>query len=265
MTEPRDDLPALDPRAAALLATYRRSRAMPPAARARVHDRLSGTCPQAHVLPLMSKRHHGTAWAVALALAAAVLLWLARRGPDLAEKTGDAATMSPAHAAPAAPSGASLLTPPPAGPHSEPALTPPAAPAPEVEAVRPRLKPADRRESSTPTREPAALDHPSHAAADLDDAAPAQPATDLRGEQELLARGWQSLAGGDAGAAARDAGEHARRWPAGVLAPERRALEAAASCVDDPSRGAELARAFLADHPRSPLARRVRDVCHLAP
>ncbi|WP_434427829.1 hypothetical protein [Nannocystis pusilla] len=255
MTEPRDDLPALDPRAAALLATYRRSRAMPPAARARVQDRLSGTCPQEHVLPLMSRRHHGAAWAVALALAAAVLLWLARRGPDLAEKTGDAATMSPAHVATTAPSDASLLAPPPAGPRSEPSITP--AVAPEVEAVRPRLKPADRREAAPP-REPAALDHPSHAATDLDDAAPAQPDTDLRGEQELLARGWQSLAGGDAGAAARDAGEHARRWPAGVLAPERRALEAAASCVAD--RGAELARAFLADHPRSPLARRVRDV-----
>ncbi|MFY0531597.1 hypothetical protein [Nannocystis pusilla] len=261
MTEPRDDLPALDPRAAALLATYRRSRAMPPAARARVHDRLSGTCPQAHVLPIMSRRHHGTAWAVALALAAAVLLWLARRGPDLAEKTGDAATMSPAHAAPAAPSDANHLTPP-AVTRNEPALTPAPAPAPEVEAVRPRSKPADRRDG--PARDSAALDHDS-AATDLGDAAPARPADDLRGEQELLARGWQSLAGGDAGAAARDAGEHARRWPAGVLAPERRALEAAASCVDDPSRGAELARAFLADHPRSPLARRVRDVCHLVP
>lgn len=264
MTEPRDDLPALDPRAAALLATYRRSRAMPPAARARVHDRLSETCPPAHVLPLMSKRHHGAAWAVALALAAAVLLWLARRGPDLAEKTGDAATMSPAHAAPTAPSDASLLSPPPAGPRDEPSITPAVAPAPEVEAVRPRQKPADRREGVA--RDPAALDRhdDSRAANDLDDAAPAQPAGDLRGEQELLARGWQSLAAGDAGAAARDAGEHARRWPGGVLAPERRALEAAASCVDDPPRGAELARAFLADHPRSPLARRVRDVCHLA-
>jgi hypothetical protein len=50
-----------------------------------------------------------------------------------------------------------------------------------------------------------------------------------------------------------------------VLAPERRALEAAATCVDDPSRGAELARAFLADHPRSPLARRVREGCELMP
>lgn len=267
MTEPRDDLPALDPRAAALLATYRRSRAMPPAARARVHDRLSGTCPQEHVLPLMSKRHHGAAWAVALALAAAVLLWLARRGPDLAEKTGDAATMSPAHAAPAAASDASLLAPPPAGPRSEPSIAPAVAPTPEAEAVRPRPKPA------APTRDPVALDRhndSSHAttaepASDLDDAAAPQPAIDLRGEQELLARGWQSLAGGDAGAAARDAGEHARRWPGGVLAPERRALEAAASCVDDPSRGAELARAFLADYPRSPLARRVRDVCRLAP
>lgn len=263
MTEPHDDLPALDPRAAALLATYRRSRAMPPAARARVHDRLSGTCPQAHVLPLMSRRHHGAAWAVALALAAAVLLWLARRGPDLAEKTGDAATMSPAHAAPTAASDASLLAPPPAAPRSEPSITPAVAPAPE--AVRPRLKPTDRRES--PPRDPAALDRRDdpHASPDLDDAPPAQPASDLRGERELLARGWQSLAGGDAGAAARDAGEHARRWPEGVLAPERRALEAAASCVADPSRDAELARAFLADHPRSPLARRVRDVCRLAP
>ncbi|PCC75366.1 hypothetical protein SAMN02745121_03908 [Nannocystis exedens] len=289
MTEPRDDLPALDPRAAALLATYRRGRAMPPAARARVQDRLSGTGPKAHVLPLMSRSDRGTArgtaWAVALALAAAVLLWLARRGPDLAERTGDAATMSPAHAVPTAPSGASLVAPPLIDPRPEPALAPAAAPAPAVDVVRPRTRPAGPAPARDPATSegrgaptPASTDldgaaarpqidrrdeDPADASTDLDGAAP--PATDLRGEQALLARGWQSLAQGDARAAARDAGEHARRWPAGVLAPERRALAAAAACVDDPSRGAELARAFLADHPRSPLARRVRDACDLAP
>ncbi|WAS99208.1 hypothetical protein [Nannocystis punicea] len=267
MTEPRDDLPALDPRAAALLATYRRGRAMPPAARARVQARLSGTCPQEHVLPLMPRHRHGTAWAVALALAAAVLLWFgfARRGHDLAEQTGHSPTMSPAHGAAA--TAAADANPGAAAPADERAEAPApvqpvsaAEPTPAAEPVRSRPKPADLR----PTRD--ATERNDEPAATRDEpVAEEVPASDLRGEQELLARGWQSLASGDAGAAARDAGEHARRYPAGVLAPERRALEAAATCVDDPERGAELARAFLADHPRSPLARRVRDVCDLAP
>ncbi|MDC0720283.1 hypothetical protein [Nannocystis bainbridge] len=257
MTEPRDDLPALDPRAADLLATYRRARAMPPAARARVRDQLVGTGPEGHVLPLRPRRRHDAAWAAALALAAVAILWLARRDSHLSEQTGASATMSPAHgAADPAVNDAALLTPPPAAP--QPGLVPAVAPAP-TDVVRPRSRPAaDRRDAASPS---VSADGPD----DHRDAHDTAPATDLRGEQALLARGWQALAGGDPGSAARDADEHARRYPAGALAPERRALAAAASCADDPAAGAELARAFLADHPRSPLARRVRDACDLAP
>jgi hypothetical protein len=199
-------------------------------------------------------------WAVALALAAAAVVWLARRGPDLAEQTGASATMSPAHgaAAPSA-SGVSVGAAQPGEPVEPPAVEPVEPPAPVVVAApqpaaprageaRPRPKPTrDEPTATTTTRdEPTALG-------------------DLRGEQELLARGWRSLAAGDADAAARDAGEHARRFPAGVLVPEQRALAAAAACAGDPARGVELARAFLADHPRSPLARRVRESCDLVP
>ncbi|MCY1057611.1 hypothetical protein [Nannocystis sp. SCPEA4] len=249
MTEPRDDLPALDPRAAALLAAYRRGRAMPPAARARVHDQLVGTCSQEHVLPLRRPHRDTRVWAVALALAAAAVLWLARRGPDLAEQTGASATMSPAHGAAAPATNGVSVGPAQPGEAVEPPApavfaAPPAA-APRAVEARPRPKPT-RDEPTAPRDEPA-------------------PLGDLRGEQELLARGWRSLAAGDADAATRDADEHARRFPAGVLVPEQRALAAAAACAGDPDRGAELARAFLADHPRSPLARRVRESCDLMP
>lgn len=250
MTEPDDDLPALDPRAAALLAAYRRGRAMPPAARARVHDQLVGTCPPEHVLPIRRAHRDSRVWAVALALAAVAVLWFARRGPDLAEQSGGPATMSPAHGA-AAPTTSGVNVGAPLAEPEQPAALPPApevvAPAAPAPAIETRARPKPVRDEPI--------------------AAPSEPAPqdDLRGEQELLARGWTALAAGQADAAVRDAGEHARRFPAGVLAPERRALEAAATCVDAPERGAELARAFLADHPRSPLARRVRDSCDLVP
>jgi len=251
VTEPDDDLPALDPRAAALLAAYRRGRAMPPAARARVHDQIAGTCSSEHVLPIRRPHRDSRVWAVVLALAAVAVLWSARRGPDLAEQTGAPATMSPAHGAAAPATSDVSVGAAPAADDLE--LQPSEPPAPGVVASAPPA-PAQVRARPRPVRDESPV------------AAPPEPTSDdLRGEQELLARGWQALAAGQAEAAVRDAGEHARRFPGGLLAPERRALEAAATCADAPERGAELARAFLADHPRSPLARRVRDSCDLVP
>lgn len=249
MTEPRDDLPALDPPAAALLAAYRRERAMPPAARARVRERISGTCPEGHVLPFRREHRHARAWAIALAIAAVAILWFARRAPDLAEQTGGSATMSPAHGAAAgAPADASVGSP---AVHAARDDAPPiAAPIPEF--VPPPGSPPARREASDPPRPRVAAEAPA-------------PANGLRDEQELLARGWRALAAGDVEAATRDADEHARRFPGGVLVPEQRALAAAAACSGAPERGASLARAFLAEHPRSPLTRRVREACDLDP
>lgn len=259
MTEHDDDLPALDPSAAALLAAHRRGQAMPPAVRARVHDRIVQTCAEEHVLPFRSDG--ARAWAVALALAAAAVLWFARRENDLSEQTGDTAVMSPAYGAAATEPGDARAA---RAPAAEPLLDPrdsspttteaEAAPAPEtVVGPAERRAPLSRKQAASGRR------------ATIGDGRGEPPASDLRGEQELLARGWQALAAGRADVAADDAAEHARSFPAAILGPERRALAAAAACVNDPAHGADLARAFLADHPRSPLARRVRDSCELAP
>ena len=57
-------------------------------------------------------------------------------------------------------------------------------------------------------------------------------------------------------------GEHARRFPSGVLAEERRALRVLSLCeLGRTSEGVRERDRFLARHPRSPLAERVRAAC----
>lgn len=311
MTDPRDDLPALDPSAAALLRAYRRDHAMPAAARARVADRLGrpapvragapdelpGTCSKVHVLSDRRSARGGPAWAVGLALAAAVLLWFTRPSADLAEQTGHAPTMSPAHGAADNAAAAvharpgdgreprqvtRAVTPEPrertavtsaasepvhlAVPDSEPGRDdPPADPEPRRDSPHTKLSPPAPGSHSPRTRPSPDSGTSLHPKPDPSELSALESGSSLRDEQELLARGWRALAAGNSSQAARDAAEHARRFPGGVLTPERRALAAAAACRDTPAHGAELAHAFLADYPRSPLARRVREACERAP
>jgi hypothetical protein len=90
------------------------------------------------------------------------------------------------------------------------------------------------------------------------------PASSLRDEAALLRRAQEALQQGDSGAALEALDEHARLHPAGILGPERDAARAVALCKA--GRGADgraLGAAFLAAHPGSPLAQRVRDACGL--
>jgi hypothetical protein len=57
-------------------------------------------------------------------------------------------------------------------------------------------------------------------------------------------------------------GEHAERFPNGVFAVEREALRVLADCEQGP-KNEELARAFAARHPGSPLVERLERACRV--
>jgi hypothetical protein len=91
------------------------------------------------------------------------------------------------------------------------------------------------------------------------------PAT-LEQELPLLQGAQEALREGDVPRALGLLDAHARRFPDGVLAPERRAVHAMAACRGGSwTAGRAEAEAFVRDAPRSPLAPRVRAACLLAP
>jgi hypothetical protein len=87
----------------------------------------------------------------------------------------------------------------------------------------------------------------------------------LEQELPLLQSAQEALRRGDIDRALGLLDEHAKRFPAGALAEERRAAHALASCrkTGSPSARAE-AEAFLRDSPSSPLVESVREACLLA-
>jgi hypothetical protein len=100
-------------------------------------------------------------------------------------------------------------------------------------------------------------------------APPAQPVAGsgetLEQELPLLQSAQDALRRGDIDRALGLLDEHAKRFPAGALAEERRAAHALAACrkPGSPSARAE-AEAFLRDSPSSPLVESVREACLLA-
>jgi hypothetical protein len=115
---------------------------------------------------------------------------------------------------------------------------------------------APRSSSARPAASASESTPPSHAS----DAATVS-ADALAEESALLATARSSLASGDPKAALRALGDHATRFPRGVLSSERRALTAMALCAD--GRAAEgLATFPLPDEASdTPLSRRVRSAC----
>jgi hypothetical protein len=81
----------------------------------------------------------------------------------------------------------------------------------------------------------------------------------LEAERRLIAKAWDALTRDQPGQALEVAREHADLFTNGVLAPERRAIEAIARCERDGD--AAGASRFLRQYPRSPLAGRVRSAC----
>lgn len=132
--------------------------------------------------------------------------------------------------------------------------------------------PADARTTRVSAPHARATSAPSlHATSDERPAQPSLAALsdELPAETALLRRAHAALAAPSAEsarAALEALDEHARRFPTGTLAEERDATRAIALCaagrVDDASTAA---RTFLAAHPGSPLAHRVRTVCTQPP
>lgn len=272
MTPDKGEMPALDPRAAALLAAYRRGAAMPPEARARVRSRLQDTGPSGQVVSRSDRRRQ--TWAVVLATAAAVaLVWALGAGRRIDAVQGDAAVMSPSQGRAAPTTGQASA--------AKRSASPTEAVAPgdggaDVAGARVEgaaleaagIDGASEARPPEPERKPANNGAEGSASRSATRGAPVPPddgaGVDLREETEVLARGWRAVAAGDVAAARAAIEEHARRFAAGALSPERAALTAICACADGGD-GEALARAFLREHPRSPLTRRVREACKLTP
>jgi len=95
--------------------------------------------------------------------------------------------------------------------------------------------------------------------------APREPspesASTFTAERKLVARAWRALAEDDEVAALAVAAEHRRRFPSGLLVPEREAIDIIARCRRGDADGGERASAFHRIHPRSPLRERIDGAC----
>jgi hypothetical protein len=87
---------------------------------------------------------------------------------------------------------------------------------------------------------------------------------DARAELALVERIHAAMRASKPSAALALCAEHERRWPHGTFAQERDAVRAIASCDTKSTQAESRARAFLAAHPRAPLAPRVATACSAA-
>jgi hypothetical protein len=164
-------------------------------------------------------------------------------------------------AATAGAAGDAVLSPIDPRPAEMPPLTaPPSRPPPSVPAAKEPRALARDTEPAVPTApEPPAVAAPSSAPAVQ--AAPVTPTT-LDAETKLVRQGVGALHTGDAARALALLDEHARLYPDGFLAEERAGERVLALCdLGRNVEAADAARAFLSQHPRSPLAARVRSSC----
>lgn len=219
-----------------MLTVWRDADDMPADARARVQRRLLAPTRASPV------RARGHAMTIAFALAAALLLawWIAGMSArsEHASHEGGREQASDRATAPA------------------PARTEPIAPA-ELPAATPATTTADETTPDAATTEPRRGPRPrtaGHEATSIDT---------LAREKALVQQAWETLAAGDPDGALRIVDTHAREFPEGVLAPERRAVTLVARCKRGDADATERAAAWLHSAARSPLAARVRAACNL--
>lgn len=143
-----------------------------------------------------------------------------------------------------------------------PVVQAPAPVAPVTSAASPAASAAESSaEPVAPTVESAA---PSPSAAPPPVARSARPAasTDLEAEMSLLAGAQAAIQAGDYATAIARLDEHQRQFPRGVLSEERLAARVVALCgAGRVAEARSLGASFLAHHPSSPLAPRVRSSC----
>jgi TolA-binding protein len=140
----------------------------------------------------------------------------------------------------------------------------PAPPQPLVREPEPGARAPVLEAPSAPSHERPALVHvPRKAARATTEAARADiAASQLEQELKLLSEARDGLKSGNTTLATERVQEHERRYPAGILAMEARALGVDALCAAGRREAArEAAAAFLKRWPESPLAARVRSAC----
>lgn len=267
----RDDAFELDEHALAMLAAYREEEHLPGAVQERVWARVernASTAPKARARRVAAV----LVLAVAAGIAATVIglrAWTLARA-DRAE----AETMSPYGRTPGQPSTAKPRTPSdrvhaaPSHAHetNERERAPTHAlgdplPSPAKEAA-PRDRTARKRGKDSPsspntrTTAPPPVDTPREPAASSADT--------LTEELRALERVRTAISIGRPAQALAELADVERKFPHGMLREEREALRVIALCdAGRTSEGSSAARAFLAAHPRSALADRVRNACTL--
>jgi hypothetical protein len=270
MTTPRVRLPAPLPRhVRAMLASYRHAHEIPAEIEARIWSVVGADdapAPACDPPPAPAPRRAGLralGWAGAMLAVAALLLLAWRLGGALAERR----TLATAPGAAVMQGGGDPSQGQTSAGRVEPRASEPASvPAPLVApAARPDLDPAlaepeadldPRRRPRRPAPDP----DPDPATAE-----PEVPASTLAAERALVAEAWRALALGETSQALDTTREHARRFPTGLLAPERVAIETIAHCRQGAADGSRRATAFHRAHPRSPLAARVDEACGASP
>jgi hypothetical protein len=288
MTTPRARPPApLPRRARAMLAAYRDANAIP----ATVEDRIwsvvgAEDAPEPAFDPLEAAAPRRTnvrviGWAGAVLAVAAVLVLAWQLGGLLGERRRSASAPGAAvmqgggdASQGRATAGAGAAVP----RSTEPSATAPTAPdlqhsTSDASAVLERQSPAVDRSAAPETADPplapahrGPADEPEPDTAGSTPTEPEPPASStLAAERELVAEAWRALALGDTTQALDVTAEHARRFPEGLLAPERAAIETIAVCHQGATDGHRRATAFHRAHPRSPLADRVDEACGAPP
>lgn len=247
---------ALPAGALAMLQAYRDDEAMPPEARRRVWQEIAA--PSAHATETRAPGRWGLWVGGGLAAAAVLLLatHLVGTTGGTAERAADPALQTAPDRAVTRDSEGDAL-PRRSIAHEPPAQDMPTAAARDeptpAEVPIPAVRPAPRDRTHAPAVPPEPADAP------LPEASATISAGDLAAERELIAAAWRALSRGSAAQAKRHAEAHARRFPHGMLTPEREAVHAIATCRESPR--PSLAEAFERAHPRSRLGVRVRDAC----
>jgi hypothetical protein len=266
MTTPRARPPAPLPRhARAMLAAYREANEIPAAVEDRIWSVVGADdAPAPAFDPLEAPAPPRTnvraiGWAGGMLAAAAVLVLAWQQGGLLAERrraasAPGAAVMQGGGDPSQGRASAGTAT----QRSSEPATITPDAPSspdpaphdPTVVGGRTTSSAEDRRRSPPDAAEP--------------EPEPTASST-LAAELALVTRARRALTLGETARALDATAEHARRFPHGVLAPERAAIETIARCRQGGQGDPDRARAFHRAHPRSLFAELVDEACGAAP
>lgn len=275
MTTPRARPPAPLPRhARTMLAAYREANEIPAAVEDRIwsvvgaddapepaFDPLEATAPRRPNVRALG-------WAVGMLAVAAVLVLAWQLGGSLAERRRSASTPGAAVMQGGGDPSQGRASAGAAGPRS----TEPSTIAPSVQ--HPLADPSAATAPHGPTAEPDPSSHRAPTRPRRPEPHPPEPPptepeppahSNLAAERGLVAEAWRALTLGETAQALDATAEHARRFPAGLLAPERAAIDTIARCRQSTAADPDRASAFHRAHPRSLFADRVDEACGAPP